>query len=100
MSDLNIYASRLLKFVLESVDDGLRASSGALEYFREADHAIGILHKILSKEDDGPRLVELTFRDVFNTSFARILEMRNPKEREQALKDALDNIEVAKTLFK
>jgi hypothetical protein len=92
MSDLNIRARGLLNFVEQSVTEGQRDPSTALECYREADHALGILRKTLDREDQHC-LTKLSLTGVFNNSFVLLAEQgADPKE-------ALEQVAFAKTQF-
>ena len=97
-SDLDARARGLLDFALQSVEDGLQDQQNGAECFIEADNAIRILQKILVREDEF-RHAQLALLGLFDASFMRIFSNKNAQEREQYLKDALERIDFAKTLF-
>lgn len=97
MSDLNIRARGLLDFALQSVEEGLKDSSTKSECFAEADHAVGILKKMLLKEDEF-QMARLALLGIFDTRFDQILESEQDAQ-DRVLKDALERIAFAKTLF-
>jgi hypothetical protein len=97
MSDLNIRARGLLDFALQSVEEGLNDPSATNECFAEADHAIGILKKMLLKEDEF-QMARLALLGIFDISFVGIFENDRDAEK-KFLKDALERVAFAKTLF-
>jgi hypothetical protein len=97
MSDLNIRARGLLDFALQSVEEGLKEPSTKNECFAEADHAIGILKKMLLKEDEF-QMARLALLGIFDASFGHILESEQGAQ-DRFLKDALEKMAFAKTLF-
>jgi hypothetical protein len=94
MSDLDICARKLLSFIEDSVADGQRDPNPAtaLECYREADCTLGLLRKMLDREDQD-RLTMLVVAGVFDNSFVLLVE------RGVDLRETLDRMAFAKTLF-
>lgn len=98
MSDLAIRARGLLNFAEQSVEEGLADKGQSAECFDEADCAIRILQKTLVKEDEF-RHAQLMLLWVFDTSFVEISQIEDQDEGGQRVREALDKIRFAKTLF-
>jgi len=97
MSDLNVRARGLLDFAIQTIADGLAEPTTMAECFGEAEHALRILGKILRKEDEF-RHAQLALIGVLNIPFTRVVD-DEPAERERWLKEALEKVAFAKTLF-
>ena len=96
MSDLKTRARVFLDFAIDSVIEGLSDP----ECYSEADHAIACLDRIFQREANEDVLIaQLTMIGLFETKFARIYRTSRPSERDALLRESLDRLRFARTMF-
>lgn len=99
MTDLDNCVLHLLKFIEDSFKEAINNPNAALETLSEADCTIRVLKNMLQRDQaQAGKFANLVLFPTFDNCWVDLAKDR-PSELDAALKDALEDCQLAKTLF-